>query len=405
MMPEGRLEKPSRIDALDVLRGLAILGMFYINIPIMGSPSSFSLRGSDGIDQATNQTLDLLIQGTQRGMLSLVFGASMILLTTRTMKPDGRIRITVNYFRRNLWLLAFGLVHIIVLLWPYDILHVYAIAALFLFPLRKIGPKTAMILGLAFAIFVLITDNIDLPWTTISYGDLQNISEYRQLCAGGYGIPPRPNEARLEDYPAYVHCSTKLWFLEAGGTSLLRNVAEAFSTMLIGVALFKWGFIQGLKSRRFYLAITIAAYAVGLPLRWSIMHIFSEGLPLDASEFARLAITIGHVGLVNLLLQSKFGKFLLTPFKAAGRTALSLYLMQTIIAMFVLFPPWGFGLWGEFGLAGLAVIASIVVIVQVICANLWLRAFSIGPLEWVWRSLSAWQSQPFHRRSIRSDVG
>jgi uncharacterized membrane protein YeiB len=407
------LEKPPRIAALDVLRGLAILGMFYINIPIMAhipfmaSPIDFGPLGPDGSDQPTEQTLNLLLKGTERGMLSFLFGASMMLLTARTMKPDGLVKQADYYFRRNLWLLFFGLVHILILLWPFDILHVYAIAALFLFAFRKIGPKAALILGLAFGIAVLMSNYIDpghyiIPRSmAIGFGDGHEASE----SANTYGISAgRPGVAG--DYQTYEEWSIKLWLLDTDGTRLWRSVAEAFATMLIGVALFKWGILQGTRSRRFYLAMTIGAYAVGLPLRWIITHDLSEGLAsFDASEIARIAITIGHVGLVNLFLQSKVGEFILRPFKAAGRTAFSLYLMQTIIGMFILFPPWGFGFWGEFGSTGLVVIASVVIIVQIIFANLWLRTFTFGPFEWVWRSLIVWQMQPFRRRFIGSKVG
>lgn len=80
-----------------------------------------------------------------------------------------------------------------------------------------------------------------------------------------------------------------------------------------------------------------------------------------------LAITLGHVGLVNLLLKTNIGERLLSPFKAAGRTAFSLYLLQTIIGVWILFPSWGLGLWGRLGTAGLAGLATIVIISLPMC--------------------------------------
>src|SRR3546814_19284688 len=65
----------------------------------------------------------------------------MMILTARAMEPDGPVAVADLYYRRNLWLLAFGVVNAVVLFWPGDILHIYALAALFIFPFRRLGPK------------------------------------------------------------------------------------------------------------------------------------------------------------------------------------------------------------------------------------------------------------------------
>lgn len=352
-MPTVSTEKRPRIVALDILRGLAILGIFYINFPSMGGSQSGPVVSGWG-NQVTEWILNLFVEGTQRGILQLLFGAGMILLTAKAMQPDGPVHVIDSYFRRNLWLLVFGLVHLFILLWPYDILHVYALAALFLWPFRKMGPKSALLLGLTYCIVILI---------------------------GGLAVPTGE-----ESFPGYDPKALEIdvWI-----------VAEAFATMLIGVALFKWGILQGARSGRFYLALTLTAYLVGLPLRLVAMQgPFNDVFALDMSELARLATTIGHVGLVNLLLKIPIGEHLLRPFKAAGRTAFTLYLLQTIFGVWIVFPLWGFGLQDRLGSAGLAALASIVIVIQLVLANVWLRFFSIGPFEWLWRSLAAGPRKP-----------
>ena len=82
------------------------------------------------------------------------------------------------------------------------------------------------------------------------------------------------------------------------------------------------------------------------------------------------------------------GALLLRPLKAAGRMALSIYISQTIVTMFILFPGFGFGLWGRFGWSELTTIAAAIVAAQVVFANIWLRFFTMGPLEWLWRWLT-----------------
>jgi uncharacterized protein len=187
--------------------------------------------------------------------------------------------------------------------------------------------------------------------------------------------------------------------------SLLPNVAEAFCTMLLGVALWKWGVIQGQRSTRFYLVLMLACYVPGFALRAFDAQEYLRALTLPlprigwmTQEFARVAMSIGHVALVNLAVRSAAGAFVLAPFKAAGRTAFSLYFMQQIIALWILFAPWGPGLWNTVGWAEMAAIALAMIAFQLVVANLWLRAFASGPLEWAWRSLAYLSWQPFRRR-------
>ena len=113
---------------------------------------------------------------------------------------------------------------------------------------------------------------------------------------------------------------------------------------------------------------------------------------------ARLAVTLGHLALVNLLWSIRPGRMLLAPFKAAGRTAFSLYFMQQFIGIWILFAPWGPHLWGKLSWTGLYGVVLAVIVLQLVVANLWVKAFANGPLEWAWRSLSYVKRQPFRKR-------
>jgi len=196
------------------------------------------------------------------------------------------------------------------------------------------------------------------------------------------------------------------WIKFVGKGSIQFSVFEAFCAMLIGVALYKWQIIQGGKSARFYAGLMLAAYGYGLTARavgvWEIFHFY----PIPKSiwfnwEFARLAVVVGHIALINLAVKSALGARILSPLKAAGRTAFSLYFMQQIIGLFILFAPFGLGLWAKYSYAGLAAIATAVIVGQIVIANIWVRYFATGPFEWAWRSLAYLQWQPFR---VRKDV-
>lgn len=421
----------ARIEVLDILRGLAILGIFFMNIPFMAASISdvfVNVRavGWTAGDQAAWWTVRVLLEGTQRGLLELLFGAGMMVLAARAMTPDGPVAVADLYWRRNLWLLAFGLVDIFVLGWAGDILHVYALAALFLFPFRKLGPRLLLALSLSFAAFVMVSgafqyaERSDLM-QRVTAAEQQHaagaplaaeqkaaLAEWQKLIKQRKDGPPEllqmakmERDGRTGGVFDYLAMNIGL-YVSLVFPSLLFAVAEAFCVMLLGVALWKWGVIQGQRSARFYLLLMLACYVPGFALRAIEAQQFLLPLPVPkigwmTQEIARIAVAVGHVALVNLAVKAATGRLLLAPFRAAGRTAFSLYFMQQIVGLWILFAPWGPGLWGERGWAAMMGVALAVIAAQVVIANLWLRWFANGPMEWAWRSLSYLRWQPFRR--------
>src|SRR5262249_36135454 len=97
----------ARIDTLDVLRGIAILLIFVLNIPLMGNPlypfhADPRLLGWSPADQSYWWFQSIALAGTQRGILQLLFGAGAVILLERTMRRDGPVEVADLYFRRNL---------------------------------------------------------------------------------------------------------------------------------------------------------------------------------------------------------------------------------------------------------------------------------------------------------------
>ena len=204
------------------------------------------------------------------------------------------------------------------------------------------------------------------------------------------------------DYAGFM-IGSYMWILGQGG--LFFGVLEAFSTMLIGIALWKLGFIQGKRTTREYLGVMLVAYAFGLGARYLGVTERLTFTPIPktmwmTAEFARLAVTLGHVALINLAVKAATGRTLLAPLKAAGQMAFSLYFLEQIIGLFILFAPFALHLPGGQGWAWLAWQATMVVAGLLIFANVWMRFFVSGPLEWLWRSLSYNQRQPFVRRAV-----
>lgn len=420
----------ARIDHLDVLRGIAILGILFINLP--GAATYYAaffglefLAGWSQLDRIAWGVMEVFIDGTQKGLLQLLFGAGMLILTARAMADDGPVVVADIYYRRNLWLMVFGLANIFLLLFPGDILFIYAIAALVIFPFRRLSPKVLLAIGLLWVAYstaagaVRYAERAELQQQVqtakqkldsgiaVSIADTRAIAEWRELQQQF-----RPNadelradrEKRLASFVEYAGYQQHVWIeYRARGLGIFFNdIPEAIAVMLIGAALFKWGIIQGGRTRRFYAVLVMLAYLVGLTCRYfevqqHLTYAPGPRIVWFTEEIGRLAMTLGHLALVNLLLFTQSGRWLLSPFKAAGRTAFSLYVMQTLITMWLLFPGFGLGLWGKFGWAAMLGITLAIILVQLVIANLWLRHSAIGPVEWLWRSLVQLKPQPFRR--------
>ncbi|WP_232318190.1 DUF418 domain-containing protein [Sphingomonas sp. TDK1] len=410
-----------------------------MNIPFEGQTALVMLNrpqmiGWTPLDQWSWAFVEVALEGTQRGVLEILFGCGLMVLAARAMRPDGPVAVADLYWRRNLWLLGFGLLDIFVFLWTGDILHVYALAALFLFPFRLLGPRVLLALGSLFALGMAVSgvplyvERVELvaaapliekkvaahqPLTRDEQAkqkDWQKLLERR--ATGGEDarkIREMEKKGHAGSWLAYAGMNIG-FYIEFMLPELALTVAEAFCMMLVGIALWKWRVVQGGRSTRFYAILLLCCYVPGLIARAVGAHEALSPVPIAHSywitqEPARMLVSIGHVALVNLLVRSGAGQAVLAPFKAAGRTAFSLYFLQQFIAIYILFAPWGAGLWGKLSWSGLYAVALAVLLFEVVLANLWLRMFAMGPMEWAWRSLAYVRWQPFRRtREPRLDA-
>lgn len=423
----------ARIEVLDILRGIAILGIFYMNIPYMGNNGTLSdtdirLIGWSMADRNVWVFIKIFWEGTQRGLLEFLFGAGAMVLTARAMTPDGPVAVADLFYRRNLWLILFGLIDIFLITWIGDILLIYGLAALFIFPFRKLGPRLLIILGLLFASFSGVSgafqyqERVELSRQgpalqakeaakkTLTTEEKETLKEWRKLNDRFKKMDPeikkeadKEAKAHQGGVSAYMQWAWQMWnFIFIGKHATFFGVMEAVCGMFLGMAFWKLGIIQGQRSKGFYGGLALAAYGLGMGARAIGVSEILQFAPQPktiwmTAEFARLAVSLGHLALVNLLAQTMAGKAILAPLRAAGQTAFSIYILTSILGLWILFAPWGLNLWGKFGWAELALVATMVNIGFLIVANLWMRAFVSGPVEWLWRSLAYWQWQPFRR--------
>ena len=165
--------------------------------------------------------------------------------------------------------------------------------------------------------------------------------------------------------------------------------------MLIGMALFRRGVFSAECSPRFYAALIAVAVAIGLPLvGYGIATDFARGWPVwsffigaQFNYWPRIVVSLGYVGVVMLACRTSALRALTRPLAAVGRTALTNYLLQTILCT-ALFYGHGLGWFGFVDRMWQVGVVVAVWTVQLVASPLWLRRYRFGPAEWAWRSLT-----------------
>lgn len=433
----GPIPSGERIGVLDALRGAALLGILVLNIDSFSGPSSMHdvpVGTAKPAFVGWHATLDLvffsikwlLFEGKMRTLFSLLYGAGIVLLTER-LERKGRGEVAADIFsRRNLWLLLFGVLHG-TLIWQGDILSQYAIVALlFMFPLRHVAAKRLIILGLTIGIVggtfgvsrmmdaqeVLAADHLrDQGMAAIARGSIPSPeqkaaldAEAKEQAEAPKAIARRIERSRLPYFQTIEpRTNGYLNFV----TALFRKgwILEIIGSMVLGMGLFKSGFLTGMRSTRTYVLTAICGYAISVPIviagvTFANANGFSTPavirgmfLPYALEVFAG---AIANASVLVLLFRLGWLRPLMTAFANVGRTAFSCYILTSLLCQF-LFE------WGPWKLYGaieyyqqMYVIATIWILILLTSA-LWLRYFAYGPLEWVWRSLVYWKRQPIRK--------
>ncbi|MGI9201343.1 MAG: DUF418 domain-containing protein [Woeseiaceae bacterium] len=418
-----------RISSLDVIRGAALLGILLMNVVGFGLPFAYNnphhSGGADGLNFLTWQITSLFFEGTMRGLFSMLFGAGIVLMTSRAEARDPNISVADVYFRRNLWLVAFGLVHAWLLLFPGDILYRYGVVALFLFAFRKLSPKTLIVLG----ILVLASTTVkDIYWNieennahaaAISAQAILDsgaeISDAQQDAIDSWKEKIDGHEVPAEDIDEMVKAKQGGYFENIANNAegiiqgqsyelYMFTFADAAGMMLIGMALLKLGVLNAERSNRFYLTMMAVGYGVGLSVNAYEMNLLvagnfgyvAVGQSFLTFELGRVPITLGHVGLVMLICRNGWLNWLTSRLAAVGQMALTNYISHSIICAIV-FLGIGFSLYGELQRYQLYYVVFAIWIFQLTVSPIWLRHFRFGPLEWLWRSLTYREKQPMRR--------
>lgn len=419
-----------RIESLDFIRGCALFGILLMNIVGMGLGPAYDnptiLGGDKGINLQTWYFFNVGFEGTQRALFSILFGAGVILFSSRA-EVSGRGDHADLYFRRQLLLIGFGLFNAWVLLWIGDILYYYGITALFLYVFRKLPARTLLMIGLVAFALGAAWSAYDANRTLNTYQEAQaaqkvpekSRTEEQKAAIGQWEEqrifgppPPAVAEMRKEMTSGYVSAHRNLapTIRQFQSHNMYRHFFDFFGMMMIGMALFRFGILTLDAPTRTYLAMAGAGYAVGLPLNmYEADLIMARGFStlgyLQANvtyDLSRLFMTMGHLGLLCLFLRSGILGWFRQGMAAVGRMALTNYLTHSVVALiiFVLL-----GYWGRLERHELYYIVAAIWAVQLAFSPIWLRYFHFGPMEWLWRALTYGNRPPFRKNEPTTPLG
>ncbi len=408
-------ESGSRIVSLDVVRGVAVLGILAMNIvgfamPFQAymNPVAFGEIG-DG-DLASWAFSFIFIDGKMRGLFSFLFGASMLLVIERA-EASGTSGPSIHY-RRMFWLLVFGLAHFY-FIWFGDILAGYALIGMIAFFFRRLSPRSLFRWGIGLVIVQLIVFGTMAAGTFFlaanaasASPDPQLVSEYQELkrFLGPLSGQPLAEKMALFQGPWTGLAEYRLGRWSEPFTGLFYFGWETLAYMLFGMAALKNGLFTGqwepARYRRIAiigLSVTVPAYAL---LAWILATDgFSVPMVLAIAMAAtvpfRPLMVIAYAALIILL--SRGGGFLVERLASAGRAAFTNYL-GTSLLMTSLFYGYGLGYYGTFGRLELWLVVLIMWALMLAWSKPWLDHFRYGPFEWLWRSLSRGRMEPIRRQ-------
>lgn len=430
----GPVNSSERINALDVLRGVALCGILLMNIAGFGlvfsayaDPSV--MGGSEGWNLRVWIINNMLFEGTMRAMFSMLFGVGMVLMTSRMEERGGGIEVADIYYRRTLWLILFGIIHAYLILWPGEILFAYGLFGLFLFPFRKTSPQKLILMA---AFLTLCGFGLQGYQYSKHMGNYEKFQQAEKIHADS--IPENIKEGK-EAWEGVINnmkpdekaMQKNVESMQQGYFDLVMHLAtinrmvqtvfnydynpwDVLPMMLLGIALYKLNVITAGLSFKAYLVMILVGYGIGLSVNYYetilvLQDNFSVPAQLKANltyPFGRIAMAFGHIGVVMIFCKSSFLTFLKKALAAVGKMALTNYIMQSVICAIV-FTGVGFSLYGQLQRYELYYVVFSIWLFQLIASPIWLSYFRFGPLEWLWRSLTYKKLQPFRHSTKQSE--
>ena len=419
-----------RVGSVDVIRGVALLGILAMNVVAFGWPGEvygipILAPDHDWADLTLWAFNHLVFETKMMTLFSMLFGAGLVLMSDRAEGRGAKIRGV--YYRRVAWLLVIGAIHAY-LIWDGDILVLYASCGFLLYPVRRWSAQRLIVVGVCLNL-LLIPLIAGFRFVGVPFMARTAARVEAQVKAGekpkwwetkvqeGWREIAKTEMPKREDFLKSIatHRGPYWGLVKERARELIFGHTIGFvfvgwwfagGRMLIGMGLMKLGAFSARLSQRAYQKMMAIGYGIGLPLMaFDAYHQASHGFFLGRRlwyaldgwplliAYGSLPVVFGHIGLVMLIYQKGALSWLTRRLAAVGQMALSCYLFDSI-ACSTLFYGYGLDFFATLHRPLLYAVVLTIWTMQLLICPLWLERFRIGPAEWLWRSLTYWKVQP-----------
>jgi uncharacterized protein len=381
--PPRPISAAERIDAIDVLRGLALLGVLAINVVTVFRVSIFQQflfprppLSLSPIDSAVETILTLAVELKAFALFSLLFGTGLAIQFERLANSERRTSLLV---RRLVVLLAFGLIHLC-LIWNGDILTEYALAGFIVLPFL-FGPRWLLAVAALASLRLYLEMQVFPPpglWPGTA-AISQDVMDANRIYATGGFLDVLA--FRLREIPLFAALHAYIF-------------PRTIGLFLLGAFAWRTGILRNPPR---HLLFSIAAACIGLGAALILCHagrfIAGGRIGALAEPLGTILLALGYGAAIIAIANLESGKRLLRWAAPVGRMAFTNYLAQSLIFGWI-FYGYGLGLFGRLGVTSALAIGVAVYIGQVFFSAWWLRRYRYGPVEWLWRTLMYGVRQP-----------
>ena len=438
----GPVARQERISSLDVLRGFSLMGILIMNVTDFAYsytnyvvPLSMLTPVFSGPNAKPNTIAWMLrwvlAEGKMRAMFSMLFGAGAVLMTDRAEKRGGGDRVADIFLRRNIWLLVLGMLHAF-LIWNGDILFWYGVMGLvFLYPMRKLKSKTLMkTAGWMLLVWVLFAG---VGRSVGAYFTEKQGNEAIAKAHAGKTLTEKERGQIVDKVQAdkgwtrlRVDTEKDIANHKSYGKALGADAKDAMQSeqaiqfafldvllfMLLGMALYKNGFLTAQQPTKVYVWTAVIGYAISLPLGavGAIMALKS-GFEIVKStmwlfgpyDICRVSGALANAAVILLIVRGGVLRGVTKAIANVGQMALTNYLFTSVICRFLFV--WGPTHWyGYMTYYKVYYVMAGVWAFNLVFSAIWLRYFQFGPVEWLWRSLTYWHRQPMKLRAAATEA-
>ncbi|HZF99181.1 MAG TPA: DUF418 domain-containing protein [Pseudoxanthomonas sp.] len=403
-----------RLQLLDVVRGVALLGILLMNIEAFVGPLYEAVTGLDpalrGVDRAADALMYILVQGKFWCLFSLLFGMGFTVMSQRATvagRPFAGL-----YWRRGLVLLGIGLAHAL-LVWSGDILVTYALVSFLLLAFREVPGR--WLIGVAIAAFVASLGLVLLLGLmgTLMQATPQLAAHWDAIMAGQNQMLAGILEGQRQAYGSGSYLEATLQRARDVGLAMVNLTTlgpMVLAMFLLGSWLVKSGtIVRPAEFPKLYVRLRWVALPLGLALMLASFLLqptldqtdidLTFAVAFSLSMAASASMCLGYLAWIVRGMQSPAANRALAWVAPAGRMALTNYLVQSIVCTLV-FYGYGLGYFERLPRAWQVPSALALFGLQVLASRWWLARFRFGPMEWVWRSLTYLEAQPMRAANL-----